>query len=245
MALAKAHLKQGKAKPVWQGHPWVYSGAVSRIEGDPGPEGLVAVCDDRGQHIGVGALSKTARIAIRMLGSELPAGGVAALVRARIEGARALRARLGLPSAETTAYRLINGEGDGLPGVVCDVLGELAAVQITTAAAERWLPAVLESLTEPIVHVHVPPDSARMESIAAGDRLGRGDYEEHVDLLENGIGWRLKPGRGQKTGFYTDQRENRRMVRELAAGGSVLDCFCYTGGFALNAVERVNRPVGE
>jgi len=238
---ARLILKRGKAKPVWAGHPWIYSGAIERIEGHPDdePGGLIQVCDDRGGPIGVGTYHPKARIAVRMLARALPDGGVSALVKDRIHAARALRKRFGLPNDETNAYRLINGEGDSLPGLICDVLGDLAAVQITTAGAERWLPVVMETLSQwsSCVHVHVPADSARMENIPPGERLGRGDFEEHIPLLENGLSWNLRPGRGQKTGFYTDQRENRRMVRDLAGGGTVLDCFCYTGGFALNAAR--------
>ena len=174
-----------------------------------------------------------------MLGDRLPEGGINALVRERVATATARRAAIGLPNDQTTAYRLLNGEGDGLPGVMCDRFGSLASIELTTAAAEAWLPTLLDCIDAPQISVRVPKDSARMEGIAPGDRFGRaGDHpEEHVELRENGLLWRLKPGKGQKTGFYTDQRENRAAVGALVAGGSVLDAFCYTGGFGLNAAR--------
>ena len=222
----------------------MYGGAVGRVEGnDAKPGDLVEVLDEHGTLLGVGTYNPEARIAIRMLGRSLgPGGTIESLVAERVAQARDRRARLGLPSEATTAYRLINGEGDGLPGVMCDVLGDLASIEITTAGAERWLPTLVEAIGCPRVSVRVPPDSARFESIPPGDRLVPGrtaliEEESHVELRENGITWRLLPGKGQKTGFYTDQRENRALVATLAAGGSMLDCFCYTGGFGLNAAR--------
>ena len=235
---ATVTLKRGKARPVWSGHPWIYSGAIHRVDGDVEPGGLVSVLDDQRQSLGVGTFHPQARIAVRMLAPELPDGGLESLIRQRIAHAVERRARLGLPNERTTAYRLINGEGDGLPGVICDQLGDLASVQITTLAAEAWLPILMDALAAPIVAVRIPPDSARMEpGLAPGERFGRGDHEEHIDLLENGLRWRLKPGHGQKTGFYTDQRDNRQRVANLAGGRRVLDAFCYTGGFGLNAAR--------
>ncbi len=184
----------------------------------------------------MGTYNSQARIAVRMLGPS-PIEDIGEFVRERVLAAVRLREHLGLPNANTDAFRLINGEGDGLPGVMCDRFGDLASLELSTAAAERWLPTLLDALDAPRVSVRVPVDSARMEGIAPGQRLGRGDHEEHVTLRENGLSWRLKPGKGQKTGFYTDQRENRAAVATLAAGGTVLDTFCYTGGFGLNAAR--------
>jgi 23S rRNA (cytosine1962-C5)-methyltransferase len=240
---SRVYLAHRKARPIWAGHPWVYSGAISHVEGDPQTGSVVQVCDHKGDIIGVGTFNASARIAVRMLGSEIPQGGVEALVRERILAARDKRQRLGLPSEDTNAYRLINGEGDGLPGVFCDLLGDLASVEITTATAEQWIPIILKTLKSPAVCVSVPEDSARMEGIAPGDRLGKGDLEEPVSLTENGISWTIKAGKGQKTGFYTDQRENRTLIGQISAGKSVLDTFCYTGGFSLNAAKGGAKQV--
>ena len=180
-----------------------------------------------------------------MLGFEF--GPLEAELRRRIRAARELRARFGLPGPTTTAFRLVNGEGDHLPGVIVDVFGQLVSVQLTTAAAESWLETllnVLESELQPLgITVSVPEDSARLENIAPGDRFGRGELEAHVPFLENGIEWRLLPGKGQKTGFYSDQRDNRTRLAALCADASVLDCFCYTGGFGLNALKAGAREV--
>jgi len=228
------------------GHPWVYSRAIQQIEGPkPGIGDLVDVADAGGQHLGVGVFNPNARIAVRMLDSGVLDSELAEWIRVRVQAARTLRQQMLLPNEDTDAFRLINSDGDGLPGVVCDQLGPLAAVQITSAAAEQWLPLLMDALGHEIIHVTVPEDAAKMEGIAPGHRLGRGDYEEHVTFRENGIQWNLKPGKGQKTGFYTDQRENRRLIRSLAEGKSVLDCYCYTGGFSLNAAKGgATRVVG-
>ncbi len=245
-------LKKGKARPAWAGHPWVYSGAIERVEGQIEQSGqLVTLLDEQRRRIGFGTYNPTARIAVRIVGKELPAGGIRQLVHERVHRAVAIRAAFGLPSEETTAYRLINGEGDGLPGVIADVLGPLVSVQLTTAGAELWLEHLKDAIealvrvngVPPSLWVSVPEDSARLENIAEGDRFGRGDLETHVPLLENGIEWRLLPGKGQKTGFYSDQRENRRRLAPLCAGKTVLDTFCYTGGFGLHALKAGAREV--
>ena len=235
---AQVRLHTGRARPIWLGHPWVYSRAIDSIEGpSPAPGDLVDVLDAGGQTIGVGTYNPEARIAVRMLDNDVTESSLAQWIQDRVDRARQLRVKCMLPSPETTAFRLINGEGDGLPGIICDQLGELASVQLTTAAAEQWLPLVLDAVGASRVRVSVPEDAAKFESIAPGDRFGRGDQEEFAEFTENGLSWRLKPGKGQKTGFYTDQRVNRRVLRTLAAGSRVLDCFCYTGGFALNAAR--------
>ena len=226
---------------MWAGHPWIYSGALEPLPAGLTAGELVDVVDDRGITIGVGTVTPGARITVRMLGKSLLAGGIDALIRERLVAARERRVRFGLPRAETTAYRLLNGEGDGLPGVIADVLGGLISVQITTAGAERWLPVLLDTLEAMFsptgIAVSVPEDSARLEGMEVGDRFGRGELEAHVPFLENGIEWRLLPGKGQKTGFYSDQRENRARLGALATGRTVLDAFCYTGGFGLNALK--------
>jgi 23S rRNA (cytosine1962-C5)-methyltransferase len=232
VSVPRITLKRGKARPLWAGHPWIFSGAIDRIDGDPDESGLAEVFDDQGQRIGTGTFNPEARIAVRMLGN-ISDGWL----RRRVEAARALRKQWGLPTGDTTAYRLLNGEGDGTPGLICDIFGEMASVQVTTASAENWANELRDILTERIVRIMVPEDSARMEGIAPGDRLGRGDHEEHVELREHGIEWRLKPGKGQKTGFYTDQRDSRFKMRGLGAGKRVLDAYCYTGGFGLNAAR--------
>jgi 23S rRNA (cytosine1962-C5)-methyltransferase len=236
-SLPRVFLKFGKAKPLWAGHPWVYSGAIANVQGDVSSASLVEVCDQKGELIGTGTWNPDARIAVRMLGPGITSENIEQTISERIERARLLRQRCGLPNDETTAYRLVNGEGDELPGLIIDVFGDYASVQFTTAVAEGWRSIVLDALPHSIVHCAVPEDSARMEGILPGDRLGRGDREEHVSLLENGIEWRLKPGKGQKTGFYTDQRDNRQRLRTYVAGKRVLDCYTYTGGFALNAAR--------
>jgi 23S rRNA (cytosine1962-C5)-methyltransferase len=235
---AQIRLHTGRARPIWLGHPWVYSRAIDSMEGpSPAPGDLVDVLDAGGQIIGVGTYNPQARIAVRMLDNDVNSLPLAQWIQGRVDRARQLRSRIMLPSSETNAFRLINGEGDGLPGIICDQLGDLFSLQVTTAAADQWLPLVLDALDATRAKVSVPEDAANFESIAPGDRFGRGDQEEFAEFQENGISWRLKPGKGQKTGFYTDQRVNRRLLRTLAAGSRVLDCFCYTGGFALNAAR--------
>ena len=167
--LPRVFLKFGKAKPVWAGHPWVYSGAIAKVQGAPSSGDLVEVCDQKGDLIGTGTFNADARIAVRMLGPGVSPQNIEEVVTQRIERARQLRLQFGLPSDGTTAYRLVNGEGDELPGLIIDIFGDYASVQFTTAAAERWRSTVLDALPQSIVHCAVPEDSARMEG--AWDRV--------------------------------------------------------------------------
>ncbi len=232
---------------MWAGHPWIYSGAIAEITpGPPVAGALVDVADADGKHIGIGTFHPAARIAVRMVARGVFSGDEGALVVSRVQRAAELRRALGLPSEYTTVFRLVNGDGDGLPGVVVDALGEVASIELSTSAAERWLPSILEALQAigfTAARVQVPEDAARLESMAPGDRFGFGDLDRHVVVLENGIRWNLRPDKGQKTGFYSDQRENRARVAAVAAGRSVLDLCCYVGGFALNAAKAGAREV--
>src|SRR6185369_7593392 len=151
------------------------------------------------------------------------------------------RTRLGLPSAETNAYRLVNSEGDDLPGLVVDVYGDTAAVQITTLAmsmrrAEIYdaLEAVLEVKT---IFELAPAAYAELEGFVAGARVARGVSRGTVSVLENGVALDVEPLSGQKTGMFIDQRETRARVGSLARGARLLDCYAYAGGFGLAAAR--------
>jgi 23S rRNA (cytosine1962-C5)-methyltransferase len=131
MGTAKVVLRQGRARPLWFGHPWVYANGVARVEGDPAPGDVVALCDHDGRFIGQGFYNSRSQIPVRLC-TRTDEPDDAAFFRARIARARAARARLGLPSEQTNVYRLVNSEGDDLPGLVVDVYGDAAVVQITT-----------------------------------------------------------------------------------------------------------------
>ncbi len=237
-------IKPGRAKPVWFGHPWIFSEAIARVDGSPEPGDEVRVVDGDGRFIGKGFLNPRSQIRVRMAAlRDLPLDDVwlAGALSAAVE----LRARLGLPGgapgAETDAYRLVNSEGDSLPGLIVDVFGDAAAVQFTTFAMKRREAAVydaLDRLLRPRTIYEVAAGGvAQIEGFQSSARVARGESRPRVECRENGIKLIVEPLSGQKTGYFLDQRENRAFAGRLARGAKVLDLYTYAGGFALAAAR--------
>ncbi len=245
MSATTVYLKRGRANPLWQGHPWVFSGAVLREEGTPEPGDVVDVRDVEGRFIGRGFHNARSQIRVRMVTQREEAVD-GAFIRRRLEEAGGLRRTLGLPSAETDAYRLVNSEGDGLSGVIVDVYADVVAIQFTALGAKRMELALVEALADgagltgkPRAIVEVSAGGfAQLEGFGSATRVVRGDAVETVTCRENGILLEVEPLRGQKTGMFLDQRENRKMVASLAKGARVLDIYTYAGGFSLNALKH-------
>ncbi len=248
-------LRAGTATPVLSGHPWLFSGAIGHViapEGTQAESGQAcAVFDPHGRYLGHGTYHPQSQIAVRLVeagmdGLEpatLPDGPT--IVARRLERATSLRKDLGLPSVETDAYRLINSEGDGLPGVVIDRFGTGAVVQITTAGAARWQTPIVEWLRangSAWVLVRVPNDVHPAEGLVAGHSTSSGDVPTEVVVRHNGLQLRVEPG-GQKTGMYADQRPNHARVAELAKGRFVLDTYSHVGGFGLHAARAGAKRV--
>jgi 23S rRNA (cytosine1962-C5)-methyltransferase len=235
-------LKRGRANPLWHGHPWVYSGAIERVEGPLAPGDAVEVCDFEGRFIGRGLANPRSQIRVRMVTFRDETID-AALIARRVQEAAALRARLGLPSpsGDTDAYRLINSEGDALPGLVVDVYGDTAAVQFTALGMKRLEVEVFDALAVlPGVRTLVEVAAggfAQVEGFASGTRVVRGPAVERVACRENGVALEVEPLHGQKTGMFLDQRDNRALVGRLARGARMLDVYTYAGGFALAALH--------
>jgi 23S rRNA (cytosine1962-C5)-methyltransferase len=233
-------VRRGRAKPLWKGHPWVFSDSIQDISGDPQNGDLVSVRDDGGRIIGCGFLSRDSRIAVRILAREEHVEANAAFFVDRIQ--RALRLRretLDLPVV-TDSYRLVHSEGDSLPGLVVDHFAGYLVVQFSTIGMHARREAILDALEELVrpAAIFEMPDrtAARLEGVPSEGGLLRGTAPDkpHI-IMEHGVQFRVGLGLGQKTGFYTDQRDNRALVGRLARGRSVLDLHTYTGGFALCA----------
>ena len=240
--MATLFLKRGRANPLWQGHPWVYSGAVAREEGTYQPGDVIDVADAEGRFIGRGFINPRSQIRVRMVTTRDEAVDKHLIAR-RVQEAISLRARLLMPSTETNAYRLINSEGDGLPGLVVDVYNDVCAVQFTALGMKLREIEVYDALSEllkPRAIVEVSAGGfAQVEGFASATRAVRGDdgAASSVRCRENGIQLEVDPLHGQKTGMFLDQRENRRMLGTLAKDARVLDVYTYAGGFALNALK--------
>lgn len=217
------------AQAVVRGHPWVFrEGCARRPDGKPGD--LVAVVHGK-DRLGTALFDPEGPIALRMLDRDPAARIDDAWVVRRIEGAVARRPVDAL--ATTTAYRLVNGEGDGLPGVVVDRYGDAAVVRTDGPAprafADRHRAAILRALREPTV-LHRDPRGSTDGVVA-----WRGEVPEPFVVREHGMQMVVDLAHGQKTGAFLDQRENRRRVRELARGKKVLNLCSYQGGFSLAA----------
>jgi len=152
-----------------------------------------------------------------------------------------VRARVGLPSARTTAYRLINSEGDELPGLVVDVYDDAAVVQLTTLGMAQRRAEIFDALDAELqcrtIFEAAAASYADLEGFQAVSRVARGESRASVACLEDGIKLEVEPLGGQKTGMFLDQRENRARVGQLARGARVLDCYSYAGGFSLQAAR--------
>lgn len=234
-------LKPGRDKSVRQKHPWIFSGAVDRVNGDPQSGDTLAVRNASGDLLGRAAYSPASQIRARMWTWEAEEAVDEAFFRARIARALALRAAVVDP-AETDAYRLIHGESDGLPGLVVDRYAGWLVVQILSSGIEARRELLADLLAELTgfdnIYERSDVDVRQLEGLP--DRTGvlRGQTPpEQLWIQENGLRFAVDLVHGQKTGFYLDQRANRSRVGRLASGRSTLNCFCYTGGFSLYALR--------
>ncbi len=250
-------LSPGRERPIRDGHPWVFSGAIQSEHGDR--EASVAeVFAASGERLGAGFYSADSQIRVRMLAadpgrgaskSESP-GSTDARVdvdyfESRLRAADSWRQRL-LP-AGTTGYRLLNAEGDGLPGWTVDRFGPVLVSQITSAGLERLRPAAYEALGRifpgaPILHLG-DLAARREEGLPLVAETIGGPLPAEVAFEESGLHFVAELEGGQKTGFYCDQRENRRLVEGLARDRRVLDLFSHSAAFSLYALRGRARSV--
>jgi 23S rRNA (cytosine1962-C5)-methyltransferase len=236
--LPRVILKKGREKPIQRGHPWVFSGAVARIEGDVSQGDVGEVYSKEGQFLGMGHLNPSSQIILRLLTQKKEPIDLQ-FFEERISKAALLR-EIWL-RGKTDSYRVVNGEGDFLPGLIIDRYGDTFVLQSLTAGMERLKP----SLTDLLVKVFVPRSvyersdapTRREEGLSEVNGLLYGrEVPDRVEIEEYGCRFKVDVKKGQKTGFYLDQRENRHALKKrLSQGKRVLDCFCYTGGFSVHA----------
>jgi 23S rRNA (cytosine1962-C5)-methyltransferase len=246
--MTKLWIRGGHVRPVWAGHPWVYAQAVGKVEGTPEAGDLVDVLDPQDNWLGAGFYSPSSAIAARIV-SRTPGETIdAAFFRDRLARALAFRRdRLGLPNAETTGYRLVHSEGDGLSGLVVDMYGDVAVVQLLTAGMKRRERAVFDALREVanVKSIVELPSGEHIEKEGLPPQPGavHGEPVEQLVARERGFEFRLPLEAAQKTGFYFDQRDNRALVETLCAGRRVLDACSYVGAFSLAAARGGAREV--
>lgn len=237
MKIAKVKLKPGRDKSLRQGHPWLFSGGVASEEG-PKDAALAQVEDAKGKPLGTGFYSPRSQIRVRMVAPptvNVNSGFFAKRLR------RALELREAVVGEGTTGYRLVNAEGDGLPGWTVDRYGDVLVSQIGVAGLEAMKEEAYAALAEvvpgaSVVQANSSPQRRR-EGLGAGDEVIAGQPPEEAPFRESGLHFLAEIAGGQKTGFYCDQRESRRRVESLAGGRRILDLFAHTGAFGLYALR--------
>lgn len=232
-------VRKGRETSLSNGHHWVFSGALEDMKGSPVDGDLVNVFSKAGDFLGIGFYGEKS-IAVRML-SFNQIDDLLAFYLEAIKRAISLRSKNNIISNDTNCYRLFHSEGDFIPGLTIDVYNKTLVIQAHHKGIINHLEFIKESLleilpgTETIVLLNECEKEGKKEVIF-GTRL-------ETKIVENGIEFNLDIFKGQKTGFFLDQRDNRFFLRELSRGKSVLNLFCYSGGFSLNALKGSAKEV--
>lgn len=245
--MAKIFLKPGKEQSLKRFHPWVFSGAIGKAEGKPEEGDLVNVYSANGEFLATGHC-QVGSIAVRLFSFE-PVDIEYNFWKTKIENAWNARKALGLTeNSETTVFRLVHAEGDGMPGLIIDFYNGTAVMQMHTVGMylvrEMLVKALREVLGDKLKAVY--DKSEKSLPFKAGVESKDGYlFGENIDIevLENGLRFKVDWLEGQKTGFFIDQRENRHLVQHYSAGRDVLNMFCYTGGFSFYAMKGDARKV--
>ncbi len=239
--MASIILKPKREKSLLNRHPWVFSGAIARLKGEPQPGETIDVFANDGCWLGRGAYSPQSQIRVRIWSFDRSQPIDASFFKARLGQALDLRRPI-LAGTDTDACRLVGGESDGLPGLIVDRYGSWLVCQFLTAGTERWKETIVEGLEDLIpglsgIYERSDVDVRKKEGLALITGCLRGDEPPgHVDIKENGCRYRVDVKAGHKTGFYLDQRDNRARIASCARGADMLNCFAYTGGFAVAAL---------
>jgi 23S rRNA (cytosine1962-C5)-methyltransferase len=246
--VATVVIKPRRAKPFYFRHPWVFSGAIERIEGDFAEGDLVDVADADGKFIGRGFINSRSQIVVRLLTWDRDEPVDRGFFERRVAAARALREDvLGLAGPDD-ACRLIFSESDGLPGLIVDRYGAWLVIQVASVGMSLRLEMVLDVLEQALhpagIYRRTIEGAAEREGLPVVNAVARGqEPPDAIRVKIDGLDFLANVKHGQKTGLYLDQRANRRVVARLASGRSVFDGFTYTGGFAMAAVRGGAKSV--
>jgi 23S rRNA (cytosine1962-C5)-methyltransferase len=236
-------LKKAKEKPLLQHHHWIYSGAIQSLP-DPAVGSIVPVFSSSGKKLGLAGLNSGRSIAAHMLafGEET----IEEALRDRIRKGVALRRRI-FNLKETNAFRLINAEGDNIPGLIVDQYDQMLVIQLSHSALEPLRERIISLLIEEVAPAGIYEKSTsflrKKEGMEEVQAHLWGEKNPNPIILENGLSYRVDLERGQKTGFFLDQREMRKFVGELSSGRRVLNLFSYTGGFTVAALKGHAKSV--
>jgi len=233
----KARLIPGRPREERRLHPWIYRGEIAEITGNPAPGDVLDVVDARGRFVGRGYWNPSSQIAIRILSREEGEAIDRDFFYRCLKTALAYRAVV--VEEDTDACRLVNAEADFLPGLIVDRYGEYLVVQSLTLGIEKYKETVVDLLAELLspagIYERNDAGVRELEGLPLTKGVVYGACPPEVGFVEYGLSFWADIVNGQKTGFFLDQRENRRAVARYARGRRVLDCFCYAGGFAVHA----------
>ena len=242
----KIYLKPGKEAGIKRFHPWIFSGAIDRTDKDVDEGDLVEVVDHDGKVLGVGHF-QFSTISVRLLTFKNEAVDREFWTE-RLAQALQVRRSLGLMRHDNEAFRLVHGEGDGLPGLIVDIYRYTAVVQAHSVGMHRArhdiAHALMQLMPQELENVYYKSDKTLpfMEEIGAESGYLFGGNADSV-AKEYGLQFQIDWVKGQKTGFFIDQRENRRLLEQYAEGRKVLNMFCYTGGFSVYALRGGAKEV--
>jgi 23S rRNA (cytosine1962-C5)-methyltransferase len=239
--MAEIILKNGREKSLLRHHPWIFSGAVAKILGSPRSGETIDVLSSDGQFLAKAAFSPNSQIIGRVWTWDENESIDSDLFQERIKWAIESRNNF-FDLSRSNAIRLVHGESDGVPGLILDQYGDLFVIQLLTAGVEFWRSTLIDIVIKltgaKSVYERSDVDVRQLEGLPFRNGVLYGQSpEQPIIIQENGLKFYVDIVNGHKTGFYIDQRENRWLVRNMARGLKILDCFSYTGGFAVNALE--------
>lgn len=237
--MGKIFIKKDREKLWYSGHPWIYSGAVEKIEGNPEAGSIIEVYNSRKEFIGYGHYNKSSKIMVRMLEKNGEKKVNLEWYCEKVREALQLREMLGIRS---NGYRLIHSESDFLPGVIVDRFGDYLVVQASTMGMERDKNLLVEAFKREIpgllgIYEKSEGDGRKLEGLEEKSGILFGDVPDEIEIYEGDAKFTIDL-KGQKTGFYSDQRDNRILMGALSKGKNFLDVCSYTGGFSLHAMVK-------
>lgn len=233
-------LKPGREKSVIQRHPWIFSGAVQAVDGNPSGGDTVAVISSKNEWLCFAAYSPSSQIRARVWSWDKTDAINEEYFNQQIRKAIQLRKELEL-FKKTDAFRIIHGESDNLPGLIADNYDNTIVIQALSAGIDRWKAVIAGSIQEQLhpsaIYERSDVEVRKLEGLPEQTGLLSGSLPDNeITINESGLRFLVDVINGQKTGFYLDQRENRILAGTLTQGKRVLNCFCYTGGFTIHAL---------
>lgn len=237
--MKKVFLKKDREKLWLSGHPWIYSGAVDKIEQNIIPGSIVEVFNHKNEFIGYGHYNKNSKIIVRMLEHDKTVSIDANWYNQKIKQAYELRMGLNIDS---NAFRLIHSESDFLPGLIIDYFNGYVILQISTLGMERDKEFIIQALINNIpnlkgIYEKSEGDGRKLEGLPEKTQILWGEIPDTIEIFEGNANFIIDL-KGQKTGFYSDQRENRILLGNLSKGKNFLDVCSYTGGFSVHAMSN-------